>query len=165
MFSVHRAPVFEIHGDTHEVRVGDNRIKLTPKEIGVLQMLNDRQGTTVSRTELLMQVWGDKLANDQGLTQAVSRLRQVLAPCKSVVIRTIPRRGYQLVHEEVHGKVPSGVWIKRHLTLAIVLLLALVIGFIIFLQPVRIRVRKQITLPEKGTTSTMFIQEHGPIIC
>lgn len=95
---------FELKGnkvliDTNEILVDGEVIKLTPKEKGVLIMLYDNRGRTVLRSQILETVWGDSLGNDSGLTQAISRLRQIFGddPKQPQLIKTIPKMGYQLL--------------------------------------------------------------------
>ena len=85
--------------DTNEILVDGKLIKLTPKEKGVLLILNENKGRTVLRTQILETVWGDSLGNDSGLTQAISKLRQIFKddPQRQHLIRTVPKMGYQLI--------------------------------------------------------------------
>ena len=95
---------FELNGiivylGSDEVLTDDGITKLTPKEIGVLLILYNNRGHTVSQNRILDAVWGESLGNDSGLTQAISRLRRIFkdTPKSSTFIRTIPKKGYQLV--------------------------------------------------------------------
>ena len=107
MFLRNRSKDFSLYPDTNEVGVGNQKVKLTPKEMGVLELLLYHSETTVSRTEFLEKVWGDKFANDQGLTQVISRLRGILSQNRNVTIKTIPKKGYHLRRREFEKKRPS----------------------------------------------------------
>ncbi len=155
MFPVDLSKDFVIDTDTNEVQVGKQKVKLTPKEMGVLELLNDRRGTTVSRTELLVKVWGDKFANDQGLTQAVSRLRSTLSSCKNISIRTIPKKGYQLSRLEPKKNSRRLNWKKSHVTAIIIVLLAFMICLLIYFQPIRIRIQKSTVDNQEKTTNDL----------
>jgi DNA-binding response OmpR family regulator len=88
--------------DTLTTRVTRNgqRINLTAKEFGLLRYLVEHRGETISREDLLSQVWGQKVDT---LTRTVdvhiASLRQKLetAPKSPELILTIPGQGYQLV--------------------------------------------------------------------
>lgn len=67
--------------------------RLEPRLCGVLALLVQKAGTTVTRDEFLDLVW-DGDGSDEALTQTISRLRQLLGDRD--LIATIPRIGYQL---------------------------------------------------------------------
>jgi hypothetical protein len=80
----------------HEVVVAGNRVALTPLEFGVLDMLRQRAGTAVPRSELLDGVWG--FSDDGGsnvVDVAVGRLRHKLGS-DGVLIETVRGAGYRL---------------------------------------------------------------------
>ena len=131
---------YKVHFDAHELESKHGTIKLSPKEIGVLELLMSNVNTTVTRSEILARVWGDKFANDQGLTQVISRLRTIFSKERDVSIRTIPKKGYQLQQGIRSSRTPF-LKLKPALTYALVLLLAGIIGYLIFFQPIGIRIR------------------------
>ncbi len=150
---------FELNGcrvlpDSDEVIVGEELFKLTPKERDILILLYNHRGQTVSRTQILDTVWGESLGNDSGLSQAISRLRQIFNddPKNAKLIKTIPKRGYQLVAEPALSATSeeknATLWLKLErlssvqkfaIKLAIILLL-IVIFLLIF--DVNIRVEE-----------------------
>lgn len=132
-----------IHSDTNEVEVGGKRIKLTPKEMGVLDMLNERSETTVTRTEILEQVWGEKFGNDQGLTQAISKLRGILSKSRNVTIITISKKGYQLQRKTYQQKASTLRWVKAHSKVLVIMFLGLIICFLLLTNQINIRVSKE----------------------
>ena len=144
MFSKDRFRDFKLHTDTNEVSIGRKRFKLTPKEMGVLEMLNERSGTTVTRKELLDKVWGTRFANDQGLTQAISRIRGILSKSHHVSIRTIPKKGYQLRKRNVERKKSVINWMKTHSKLLTLMFIGLVIGFLLLTDHIKIRISKEV---------------------
>ena len=77
---------------------GGQESRLEPRLASLLEMLAARPGAVVSRDELLDTVWGDE-GSDEALTQAVSRLRQLLG--NRDLILTEPRKGYRLVADPV----------------------------------------------------------------
>ncbi len=79
--------------DQLTLQVGDETIRLEPRLAGVLAVLIQRAGETLSRDELLSLAW-DADASDEALTQAISRLRKLLKDRQA--IETVPRVGYRL---------------------------------------------------------------------
>lgn len=68
-------------------------LRLEPRLAGLLSVLAQQPGDTISRSDLLALVW-DEEGSDEALTQAVSRLRRGLGD--KTLIKTVPRIGYQL---------------------------------------------------------------------
>jgi len=92
---------YKVFTDTNEVQFEKETIRLSPKEMSVLEVLYQNRGTTVTRSILLEQVWNDEYGNNLGLTQAISKLRQVFNDNSKEpkLIKTIPKKGYQLIIE------------------------------------------------------------------
>ena len=78
--------------------------------MGVLLELVRHQGAVVKRAQLKERVWGTKAASDEALTHCISELRQHLGDdsLRPRFIKTIPKRGYQLV-APVHAFAASGI--------------------------------------------------------
>lgn len=72
--------------------------RLEPRIAQLLETFCENPGEVLEREELLDRVWGDE-GSDEALTQAVSRLRQLLG--NRELIRTEPRKGYRLTVEPV----------------------------------------------------------------
>jgi len=70
-----------------------------PKAMAVLLALAARPGRLVTRDELLTEVWGDVVVLDESLTKAIQVLRSHFGdtPGHPRVIRTVPRKGYELI--------------------------------------------------------------------
>ena len=47
-----------IHFDRFEIETPEENVSLTTREVGLLRALVDREGETVTRGELLQEVWG-----------------------------------------------------------------------------------------------------------
>jgi DNA-binding winged helix-turn-helix (wHTH) protein len=80
---------------------------LEPRLMDILVLLASRPGEVVARKDLLEAGWPGSASADEGLTKAISLLRRALgdAAASSVVIQTIPKRGYRLaapVRSAVH---------------------------------------------------------------
>lgn len=76
---------------------GSNHLK--PKAMEVLLCLTQQQGDVVSRADIVRQVWGDTTVGDEVLTGCISELRHQLddISINPNFIRTVPKRGYQLL--------------------------------------------------------------------
>ena len=72
---------------------------LPPKAMDVLIRLAEAAPETLTREELIDQVWGGRYVSDEVLTHAITELRHALgdAPSKPEYIQTIPKRGYRLL--------------------------------------------------------------------
>ena len=53
-----------------------HRQKLEPRLMEVLQLLMEGKGQVVSREHLISEVWGDYGGGEEGLIQAISKLRR-----------------------------------------------------------------------------------------
>ena len=151
MFSNYRSKDFFLHIETNEVEIQGQKVKLTPKEIGVLELLMQRRETAVSRTEILEKVWGYNFANDQGLTQTISKLRGVLARNPNVSIRTIPKKGYLFLRQD--NKLERATLKWTGINLNTILFLLLMIGMLVFVRRIEIRIDKLEPAVQESTSS------------
>ncbi|RJL36252.1 DNA-binding response regulator [Bailinhaonella thermotolerans] len=90
----------ELRLDTsrHEAFRADRRLRLTPKEFGVLRYLMSRPGEVVSTEELLEHVWdehADPFTNTVRVTVGTLR-RKLSGDDEEPLIETLVRRGYRL---------------------------------------------------------------------
>lgn len=81
---------------TRELVLGDARIPLTPLEYGVLSMLDARDGTAVSRKELLKQVWGHSYDGGSNVVDAVVRGLRRKCGESADIVETVRGVGYRL---------------------------------------------------------------------
>src|SRR5829696_9092 len=83
----------DFHLDTAErvLRRNGVVVPLTPKAVSLLELLVSRDGSVVSRTEMIETLWPDTYVEEANLTVTISMLRKVLG---ENYIRTIPKRGY-----------------------------------------------------------------------
>ena len=150
---------FELNG--YKIFVGLNEIhkdlskyKLKPKEMHVLVELYKHKGETVSRDDLIESIWGSPFGNNLGLTQAVSRLRLIFKDDAKApyLIKTIPKKGYQLVlttdKEELayiskndkKAYIENNQWLKKIAFIGLILFGMVLL--IVLLVDVRIRIEK-----------------------
>lgn len=73
--------------------------RVTPKAMGVLQLLLENPGQVVTREQLLAGVWPGTLPTDDVVTQAVTQLRKAFGQARGEprFIETIAKHGYRLV--------------------------------------------------------------------
>ncbi|MCW2813987.1 MAG: DNA-binding response regulator [Nocardioides sp.] len=87
---------------TREVRRGEVRISLSPREFGVLQHLMRHRGMVVSKLDILQSVWDLHHDGSDNLVEVyVGYLRRKIdAPFGRRSIETVRGAGYRLVGEE-----------------------------------------------------------------
>ncbi len=98
-----------ISNEDMTVSFGDVVVKLTPREFALLEYLHARPGETVSRTELLHNLWKDQNARDTNVVDVYVRfLRSKLdEPLGLRLIRAVRGEGYVYAYEN-----PKGAWAK-----------------------------------------------------
>ena len=69
------------------------------RQLALLRLLIEHQGQAVSRQQIMDKIWPDVVVSDNSVSQAVTQLRKSLQEPKDspTFIRTVPRKGYQLV--------------------------------------------------------------------
>lgn len=84
---------------TNSIHLGDREVILEPKVMRLLGYFCSRPGETLSKQILLENVWGGVHFADSVVTRAISMLRAALEddPSDPQYIRTVARRGYQLI--------------------------------------------------------------------
>ena len=116
------------------------RVPLPPKSLATLNILADRLGELVTKSELIARLWPEGFVSDQNLTQHIYNLRRAFADDASIAIETIPRRGFRLTVREIPTLVEAPViplaarhpsrrpmWTFAGIALTIVLALAFVV--------------------------------------
>lgn len=94
--------------------VGAQEVRIEPLLMSLLVRLVQAEGATVSRQELLQDVWPNDEGSDEALSQAISRLRKALDRqlqntsrsllAGDALIETIPKVGYRLVIDTDTGQ-------------------------------------------------------------
>ncbi len=90
----------EIHFSTYNATRGGSELTMTPKEFDVLKFLWEHRNQTVTRDQLLTNVWGyDDSVSTRTVDNFIVRLRQKLEddPAHPRHILTIHGAGYKLV--------------------------------------------------------------------
>ena len=98
---VYRFGVFELDGNSGELRRGGVKQKLQDQPFHVLLALLERPGEVVAREDLQHALWpADTYVDfETGLNTAIKRLREVLGDSAEspTFIGTIPKRGYRFL--------------------------------------------------------------------
>jgi hypothetical protein len=89
-------PEPELDEQARELAIDGRLVGLTPLELALFQHLRRREGVTVSRAELLREVWGTEYTGGSNVVDAVVRtLRRKLGDA-AFVVETIRGSGYRL---------------------------------------------------------------------
>jgi DNA-binding winged helix-turn-helix (wHTH) protein len=105
--------IVDLHRDALLDRQGAV-IPLRPRAWLVLKFLAQRAGRLVEKNELLEEVWADCVVTEDSLVQAIGDIRRALGDVGRTALRTLPRRGYILMPDQVRAPTP-GVNIGDHL--------------------------------------------------
>ena len=96
-----RIGALELDSATVRAAVGAAALPLSTKEFALLRMLASRPNETLSRNEILTEVWGTTHIDQTIVDQYVSYLRRKLEPLQSgVLIATVRGAGYVLREQE-----------------------------------------------------------------
>ena len=82
---------------------GDDEVRLEPRVMEVLVCLAGRAGEVISKKTLIDEVWQAEFVAENALTRAIVELRRALGDDarRPIYIRTIPKRGYQLLPDVI----------------------------------------------------------------
>lgn len=94
-----------------EIRGTSGTSRVQPRAMDVLLELAQQQGAVVGRALLRERIWGGSTASDDALTHCISELRHHLGDdsLHPRFIKTIPKRGYQLVAHVQSLDAPDAV--------------------------------------------------------
>jgi DNA-binding winged helix-turn-helix (wHTH) protein/tetratricopeptide (TPR) repeat protein len=99
---------FEADPQLNELRGPSGAVRIEPKVMEVLAYLAARSGQTVSREELLEQIWEKRFVVEEVLTRSISQLRSVFGddPREPRYVQTVQKRGYRLIAPVAFVEVP-----------------------------------------------------------
>lgn len=99
--NVVRFAEFELDLRSGELRTNGTSVKLQPQPAKILALLVRRRGETVTRDEIVQEVWGADTFVDyeQGLNFAIRQIRTALGDDaeRPLYVETVPKRGYRFV--------------------------------------------------------------------
>ena len=90
----------KVNFETHVASVGDQAVRMTPKELKLLKYFVENEGRVISRDELLREVWGlSGNLQTRAVDQFIARLRKIIEPDSTSPIHllTIRDAGYRFV--------------------------------------------------------------------
>lgn len=89
----------EVHEKELRARRGGEALDIEPKAFRVLVYLVKHAGHLVTKSELIMAVWGETAVTDNSLTRAIALLRRVLEddPRQPRFIETVSTAGYRFI--------------------------------------------------------------------
>jgi hypothetical protein len=87
-------PVVDV--DARELTVSGKRVSLTPLEFGLFGTLRNREGRTVSRADLLREVWGTEFTGGSNVVDAVVRSLRVKLGRSAIIVESVRGSGYRL---------------------------------------------------------------------
>ncbi|WP_024615393.1 response regulator transcription factor [Clostridium sp. Ade.TY] len=88
-----------INTDTRQVWVGDDEVRLTPKEFDILELLARNKGIVLSIRKIYEEVWKEEFfKSDNTVTVHITNLREKIEadPRNPVYIKTIWGTGYKI---------------------------------------------------------------------
>jgi len=88
---------FRLDATTRLLYRSDEQLVLTPKAVETLIALVARQGTVISKEELMQEIWADTIVEESNLAQYLHVLRKTLGDTSDgkPYIETLKRRGYR----------------------------------------------------------------------
>jgi DNA-binding winged helix-turn-helix (wHTH) protein len=92
---------FTVDPERFELRRAGELVHVEPQVFDVLAYLAARPDATVTKEELLDNVWGDRFVSESALTSRIKAARQAVGDDgdRQAVIRTVRGRGYRFVAE------------------------------------------------------------------
>jgi DNA-binding winged helix-turn-helix (wHTH) protein len=82
--------------EARELVLETGRVALTPLEFGVMRYLSAREGKAVSRSELLLDVWGTRYEGGSNVVDAVMRTLRKKLGDQAARVETVSGVGYRL---------------------------------------------------------------------
>ena len=86
----------ELDEEARELAVDGKPVSLTPLEYGLFRQLREREGKTVTRRELLREVWGTEFAGGSNVVDAAVRSLRRKLGAAALVVETVRGSGYRL---------------------------------------------------------------------
>lgn len=88
-----------LNTDRMVLQRGDQNIPVEPQVFDILRVLVERAGTLVTKEQLIEEVWDSRIVSDATISARINAVRTAVGDTGSAqkVIRTVPRRGFELV--------------------------------------------------------------------
>lgn len=90
---------WRVDAQANALHGNDAPVRLEPRVMQLLCCLIEHAGEVVTRTQLIDEVWGERVVEDDALSAAMIKLRKALGDSakEPQYIETVPRVGYRLV--------------------------------------------------------------------
>jgi DNA-binding winged helix-turn-helix (wHTH) protein len=88
--------------------------RLEPRFMKLLHLLADHEGKIVRRELIIKEIWDDYPGANEGLNQAISFLRKLLADEQKSIIQTQPKTGYIFQAKISKGSNDQRSFRKKH---------------------------------------------------
>lgn len=87
---------YRLDAQTRVLYRGESVVRLEPKIVDMLLFMVQRQGTVVSKDELMKNIWAGTIVEESAIRRNISLMRSVLDPINSDrYVETLPRQGYR----------------------------------------------------------------------
>jgi DNA-binding winged helix-turn-helix (wHTH) protein len=121
-----RFVVYKNSNEVYDKELGQKK-RVEPRLIKLLCLLIDSEGKVLTRQYIIKEIWDDYPGANEGLNQAISFLRKLLADENRQIIQTIPKKGY-IFNAVISLKSAQEPFQRRHsrrtMTIAASILLA-----------------------------------------
>lgn len=96
--TVYRFGRCELDSDRHQLLVSGIKRHVEPQVFDLLLFLAERGGAITTQDELIERVWKGRIVSDSAISVRINAARKVVGDngSRQDIIRTIPRRGFQL---------------------------------------------------------------------
>lgn len=133
--SAFRVGSWRVDPGAHAIARDGSETRVEPKVMALLVALAARPGQTVSRDDLMAEVWPDVIVSEDALSRAISKLRTALEDDAQEprYVETIPKAGYRLLapvrHDPMDGPPEAAPAARRvRWGLGVAVLAALAVG-------------------------------------
>lgn len=133
---------FDPHNGT--LRNGDDVIAIEPQQANLLLLLINNKNKVVTRDQITSSIWHNIIVEDNTISKAITRLRQLLNDnAKSpIFIKTVPKRGYQFIahvtNVQPSVESPSNVTAKLFTRLSFIFAICLLVALTWVILPVQL---------------------------
>ena len=92
----HIGAALQLDGPERSLRRGHEAITLPPRAFDLLVRLAQAEGRLLGKSQLLEEVWDDRLVEDGTLSRHIWLLRKALG-ADAALLETVPKVGYRLL--------------------------------------------------------------------
>ncbi|MFM0609737.1 winged helix-turn-helix domain-containing protein [Paraburkholderia sediminicola] len=97
----------EVLSEDRRVRVGKKPVKLGFRAFDILELLARARGELVSKEEIMLRVWPDRVVEEHNMYVHISTIRKMLGASSHMLI-VVSGRGYHLVPDSLPSNAAVG---------------------------------------------------------